>query len=120
MAYPWGDEIGKDNANCNGCGTQWDNTQTAPVGSFASNRFNLYDMAGNIWELVEDCAHDNYDGAPNDGSAWIEAGNCKSRVARGGAWSNTPDFLRAAARVSRALDVQNSNLGFRVGRTLGD
>ena len=36
-AYPWGDDIGKNNANCKGCGSQWDNMQTAPVGSFAAN-----------------------------------------------------------------------------------
>ena len=119
-AYPWGDEIGKGKANCNGCGTQWDNVETAPVGSFAPNRFNLYDMSGNIWELVEDCAHGDYDGAPTDGTAWIENGNCKNRVARGGAWSNTPDFLRSAARVSRAPNVRNSNLGFRLARTLNN
>jgi hypothetical protein len=45
-AYPWGAEIGKGNANCNGCGSQWDGNQTAPVGSFDPNRFGLYDMVG--------------------------------------------------------------------------
>ena len=85
-AYPWGDDIGKNNANCNGCGSKWDNRQTAPVGSFKPNAFGLYDMVGNVWEWVEDCFHDNYNGAPTDGSAWIEGGNCKFRVVRGGAW----------------------------------
>ena len=45
-AYPWGDDIGKDNANCNGCGSQWDNQQTAPVGRSPPNKFGLYDMVG--------------------------------------------------------------------------
>ena len=50
----------KTNANCNGCGSQWDNEQTSPAGSFAANAFGLYDMAGNVWQWVQDCYHGNY------------------------------------------------------------
>jgi formylglycine-generating enzyme required for sulfatase activity len=117
-AYPWGDDIGKNNANCDGCGSQWDRKQTAPVGSFAANLFGLYDMVGNIWEWVEDCERNNYDGAPTDGSAWIEGGNCKSRVVRGGSWLNTAINLRSAIRNRFTTDSRNYNLGFRVARTL--
>jgi formylglycine-generating enzyme required for sulfatase activity len=63
-AYPWGDAIGGNNANCAGCGSRWDVAQTAPVGSFAPNKFGLYDMVGNVWEWVEDCLHEDYSPAP--------------------------------------------------------
>jgi formylglycine-generating enzyme required for sulfatase activity len=116
-AYYWGDEIGKNNANCNGCGSQWDGRHTAPVGSFAPNAFGLYDMAGNVWQWVEDCYHDNYNGAPADGSAW-QAGDCKSSVVRGGSWDEDPQLLRSAGRNRGSSNLRDDDLGFRVGRTL--
>jgi formylglycine-generating enzyme required for sulfatase activity len=116
-AYPWGDEIGKENANCKGCGTKWDDEQPAPVGSFAANAFGLYDMHGNMWQWLEDCYHDSYEGAPTDGSAWV-SGDCSRRVVRGGSWSNGPAFLRSAKRFKVTPDHHTQFLGFRVGRTL--
>ena len=117
-AYFWGEEIGKGNANCAGCGSQWDNRQTSPVGSFKPNAFGLYDMVGNAYEWVEDCMHNNYNGAPTDGSAWIEGGDCKRRVVRGGSWNDDPRALRAAVRDVRTTRDRHGDLGFRVGRTL--
>jgi formylglycine-generating enzyme required for sulfatase activity len=116
-AYYWGDDIGQRNANCNGCGSKWDGQQTAPVGSFAANQFGLYDMAGNVWQWVQDCYHDNYDGAPSDGSAWT-SGDCSRRVYRGGAWVSNPQLLRSALRIGDSTGKRSYNLGFRVGRTL--
>ena len=117
-AYPWGDEIGKGNTNCISCGSQWDGKQPAPVGSFAANRFGLYDMVGNVSVWVEDCWHSNYDAAPADGSAWTEGGNCKSRVCRGGAWNNAPLTLRPASRDRLPTDHRVYGFGIRVARTL--
>jgi formylglycine-generating enzyme required for sulfatase activity len=116
-AYFWGDEIGKNHANCRGCGSQWDIPQTSPVESFKPNDFGLHDMAGNVWQWVQDCYHDNYSGAPADGSAWI-SGDCWVRVVRGGSWSDIPEFLRSAGRYGKSTDIRDYNLGFRVGRTL--
>ena len=115
--YPWGDKIGNNNANCNGCGSRWDKKQTAPVGSFAANGFGLYDMVGNIWEWTQDCYHDGYYGAPTDGSAWT-TGVCSVGVVRGGFWGNDPGFLRSASRIGITAGFGDSGLGFRVGRTL--
>ena len=116
--YSWGDVIGEDNANCKGCGSRWDNTQTAPVGSFAGNGFGLFDMLGNVWEWTEDCVNNNYEGAPTDGSAWIEDGDCKNRMVRGGSWNNTPVNLRSANRIGTSPGFRDNLLGFRVARTL--
>ena len=117
--YPWGDDIklnGKAMANCDGCGSQWDNKQTAPVGSFAANQFGLYDMVGNVWEWTEDCWNESYQGAPADGSAWT-SGDCSRRVVRGGSWSTIQaPPLGVPPRGLHRLPVLN--LGFRVARTL--
>jgi formylglycine-generating enzyme required for sulfatase activity len=116
-AYPWGNAIGTKNANCHGCGSQWDNKQTAPVGSFAANGFGLYDMVGNVWEWTEDCFHYTYNGAPADGSAWT-SGDCSERVWRGGSWHDSPQEVRSASRNRFSAANRNGDFGFRVGRTL--
>jgi len=118
-AYSWGDEIGNNNANCNGCGSAWDGQRTAPVGAFAPNRFGLYDIHGNVWEWVEDCLHTNYEGAPTDGSAWLAQGDCSRRVVRGGSWAGHIVGLRSALRFWYSADDHGTDLGFRVARTLG-
>jgi len=115
--YWWGDEIGRNRANCGECGSQWDYDQTAPVGSFEPNPFGLYDVHGNVWEWVEDCWHGGYADAPSDGRTW-EGGNCYERVLRGGSWGSEPRYLRSAERTRINPDLRNVFIGFRIARSL--
>ena len=88
----------------------------APVGSYTPNAFGLHDMLGNVWEMVADCWHDNYVGAPSDVTAWTRDGNCNQRPARGGSYLDDPNLLRTAARLRRG--EYHDNRGFRVARAL--
>ena len=116
-AYSWGSDIGSNWANCEGCGSRWDDSQTAPVGSFQANALGVHDMHGNVWEWVEDCWNERYRRAPSDGSVWLR-GDCEQRVYRGGSWSNSPRGLRSAYRYSIGARYRGSICGFRVARTL--
>ena len=117
-AYYWGEDVGDGNAVCDGCGSEWDSLSTAPVAQLKPNAFGLFDMAGNVYQWVEDCAHDTYEGAPRDGAAWVEKGDCGKRMARGGSWADVARFARSAARMTLEADVQSKVLGFRVAREL--
>ncbi len=113
--YWWGDGLGKNRANCARCGSEWDNKQTAPVGSFEPNPWDLYDTAGNVWEWARDCWHPSYHGAPVDGSSW-ESGDCTGRVVRGGSWDIGSVYVRSATRDRFRPDIASSGLGFRLAR----
>ncbi|MXS82930.1 SUMF1/EgtB/PvdO family nonheme iron enzyme [Nitrosomonas oligotropha] len=92
--------------------------KTLPVGSFAPNAFGLYDMHGNVWEWMQDCWHENYHNAPDDGSVWLEkdGGDCSRRVVRGGSWLDIPQNLRSAFRFRGSTDGTYNYLGFRIAR----
>jgi formylglycine-generating enzyme required for sulfatase activity len=117
-AYWWGNDIGRNRANCVGCDSQWEKKQTAPVGSFAANAFGLYDIHGNIQEWTQDCEHDSYEGAPSNGEAWVVDGDCDSRKLRGGSWINRPPTLRASSRQSYQASFRNVDVGLRVAQDL--
>ncbi len=90
--------------------------ETTAVGSFPPNAFGLYDMHGNVREWCMDYAHDNYEGAPTDGSAWVTGGDNSIRILRGGSWGNRPRSCRSASRFDsnpvNRLDFSGN--GFRV------
>ena len=90
---------------------------TSPVGSYAPNAFGLFDMHGNVWQWVEDCYHESYNGAPQNGASWTED-NCESRVRRGGSWWNNAANLRAAIRRKDDPASRTNHNGLRLARTL--
>ncbi len=90
---------------------------TSPVGAYRPNAFGLHDVLGNAWEWVEDCWHDDYDGAPRDGSSWTRGGDCGRRVIRGGCWFFDPRYLRSATRLGLDAGRRDALIGFRVART---
>ena len=113
----WGDDEGDRCRYANSVDNCGDDTYdgTSPVGSFQANLLGLHDTAGNVWEWVEDCWHDDYGGAPDDGSAWTE--RCSSgsrRVLRGGSFDDNPRLLRAASRLVGPPGARRGPIGFRV------
>jgi formylglycine-generating enzyme required for sulfatase activity len=106
--YPWGDALGTDNADCQGCGSAWDARQAAPVGSFRPNAFGLYDMAGEVWQWVQDCVQKDYTAAP-----W-----CGMHSMRGGAWDQPAGSIRSAYRGGYIDYNRSPNQGLRIARTL--
>ncbi len=116
--YAWGDSIGDNQANCDGCGSQWGGRQTAPVGQFRPNAFGLHDMHGNVWEWVMDCWHRSYRKAPTDGTAWI-SGFCRQTIMRGGSWRDGASLARSSQR-AKYHSAPRNNFGFRIARIISD
>lgn len=88
---------------------------TAPVGSFQSNAFGLYDMLGNVWQWMSDCVNPTLDGQPADGSPRL-TGDCDSRSMRGGSWAHLPWYVRAGNRVRGTAADRFNFAGIRVVR----
>jgi formylglycine-generating enzyme required for sulfatase activity len=116
-AFWWGDDAGVDHTVCDDCGSEWDGKGTAPVQSFPANPFGLFDMLGQVFQWSADCWNPNYDGAPDDGSAWL-SGDCTLHPARGGSWNLDSRFSRAAARSRDGDDYEGNMVGLRVARDL--
>ena len=115
-AYYWGDEIGRNNANCDGCGSRWDGDETAPVRSFTPNTFGLHDMLGNIWEWT--CSRyllpihkKSYDGSEQECSDYASKYSL-----RGGSWYDGPGRVRAAFRNGNYPDSRLNSIGFRLAQ----
>ena len=104
--YWWGNQIGRTNAICDGCGGTWDNAKAAPVGALRANRFKLHDTLGNVAEWVADCWTQN------------AARDCHRRVVRGGSWKDDPSGVQASARDHGDADQRTDDFGFRVARSV--
>ncbi|MBV8447317.1 MAG: SUMF1/EgtB/PvdO family nonheme iron enzyme [Hyphomicrobiales bacterium] len=113
--YWWGDQLQAGMANCKNCVAIASASADFPakVGSFRPNPFGLYDMGGGVDQWVEDCWHRNYQGAPNDGSPWMD-GDCVSHVIRSGSWKNDASYVRPANRDHYDTGVRYPTHGFRV------
>jgi len=88
--------------------------ETTEVGNFPPNAFGLYDMHGNVWEWCQDHSHDNYNGAPTNGSAWLNDNDNQYCLLRGGSWDYNPVNCRCAFRLRYVADLGLSYFGFRV------
>lgn len=89
-------------------------SQTSLVGSFGVNSWGLADMHGNVYEWCMDYWHPSYEGAPNDGSAWLTGGNPNRRILRGGSWSSLPEHCRSGFRYCYNPATRSYFVGFRV------
>ena len=116
--YWWGNDLGKNHCNCYNSDSQWSGKQTAPVNSFESNEFNLYNTIGNVWEWCADFWHENYKDAPADGSVWKQDGNSSLRVIRGSAWYSKLGNVRVSIRYRREHMNRFNCCGFRLAREI--
>jgi formylglycine-generating enzyme required for sulfatase activity len=113
--YWWGNQIGKNWANCYNCGSQWDEQQTAPVGSFMPNPFGLYDTSGNVWEWTCSEYERRYSGKEQH---CLDDKNEGLFVLRGGSWEDIAWWSRSSIRSRDSRTVRDGFYGFRPARLL--
>ncbi|WMN61297.1 SUMF1/EgtB/PvdO family nonheme iron enzyme [Pseudoalteromonas xiamenensis] len=94
--YPWGNEIGRNLANCGWCGSEWSNKSPSPVSEFSPNAYGLYDTVGNVWEWTQKRASQD------------------DVTVRGGAWNFAPSLARVSTRLTLAPDFRANYIGFRL------
>jgi formylglycine-generating enzyme required for sulfatase activity/predicted Ser/Thr protein kinase len=87
---------------------------TSFVDIFPANAFGIHDLHGNVWEWCADTQHDDYVGAPSDGSAWRSDGDPSQCILRGGAWGCSPQVCRSTARHWAPANYHSNKIGFRV------
>jgi len=114
--YWWGNEIGSNWANCDGCGSQWDNKKTAPVGSFMANPFKLHEILGNVYEWTCSEYDNKYNG--KEQRCLKEINDHRLGVVRGGSWYSSSRFVRTSNRYRFPVDYRDHNVGFRVVRVI--
>jgi formylglycine-generating enzyme required for sulfatase activity len=108
--FHFGETITTELVNCVG---NYYREETTDVGSFPPNAFGLYDMHGQVWEWCSDKWHDNYNGAPTDGSSW-ETGGSEHRMLRGGSWNYNEVCCRANSRARHSAGTRGGECGFRL------
>lgn len=84
-----------------------------PVGAKKPNAWGLYDIHGYLWEWCADSQHLNYDGAPTDGTVWLDGGDARRRVLRGGSWKDRPDQLTSSHRRFAPAATRDDAIGLR-------
>ena len=92
-----------------------DEEHTIPVDEAVANALGVRNMIGGPMEWVQDCYHDDYTGAPDDGSAWLE-GDCGRRVERGGLARRDADNRRPSVRHWHMSNFRFGVRGFRLAR----
>ncbi len=110
--YWWGNNIGKNRANCNGCSSQSYRKKTVIVGSFACNKFKLCDVIGNLWEWTCSEYDSKYRGKEKHCIRGVK--NKKQLVLRGGSWGSKPNWVRSANRHLYNPNSAYNTVGFRL------